>query len=316
MINTRFWLLFFFFFLSPGFCVKAHRLTNNEKCFINICISDGIPAPEDISAELLTEILSSETPSNYKIPMSITELRLTPDKSGKDAVVCDVAVHPQFFRKIEALVIFRDFLITIIFEALDAKYNIQINRDTWIILKNRKCMGTLVKHRVQNRDVQKVYESYQNPTKDHKTLINELKSDSGDFGKTKQNKLVTEIDEKTVKAIEKGKGLGTPTKTLLKTSFTSKTPLLHATKKPDYRLFKTLSNDRTCAIAEFFLPEVMALNEITLDLSPDRLVLEARRAGYLFDSFFPFEIDPNLSTAEFNNAQHVSTNYPFAFSVA
>lgn len=240
--------------------------------------------------------------------MSLTELRLTPDKSGKDAVVCDVAVHPQFFRKIEALVIFRDFLITIIFEALDAKYNIQINRDTWIILKNRKCIGTLVKHRVQNRDVQKVYESYQNPTKEHKTLINELKSDSYEI---KGSNLITEIDSKTTKSIEKGNGSQTSTNSLSKityTTTTSKTVSANTTRKPDYCLFKTapINGTPTCAIAEFFLPEVMAQDEITLDLSSDRLVLEARRTGYLFDSFFPFEIDFNSSTADFNNVKHVS----------
>lgn len=240
--------------------------------------------------------------------MSLTELRLTPDKSGKDAVVCDVAVHPQFFRKIEALVIFRDFLITIIFEALDAKYNIQINRDTWIILKNRKCIGTLVKHRVQNRDVQKVYESYLNPTKEHKTLINELKSDSNEI---QRSNLITEIDSKTTKSIEKGNGSQTSTNVLFKTPYattTSKTVSANTTRKPDYCLFKAspINGTATCAIAEFFLPEVMAQDEITLDLSSDRLVLEARRAGYLFDSFFPFEIDFNSSTADFNNAKHVS----------
>lgn len=293
-----------------GFCVKAHRVTNNEKCFINICTSDGIPQPEDITADQLTEILSSETPSNYKIPMSITELRLTPDKSGKDAVVCDVAIHPQFFRKIEALVIFRDFLITIIFEALDAKYNIQINRETWIILKNRKCMGTLQKHRVQNRDVQKVYESYHNPTNDHKRLINELTSDSNE---TKRKSLITEIDSHTANSIGKSKSPQTPTCSLSKTPFTLKSTsssktLANATQKPDYCLLKTLSNDgtQTHAIAEFFLPEVMDYNEVSLDMGPDRLVLEARRAGYLFDSFFPFEVDSNLSNAEFDKTRHVS----------
>lgn len=288
--------------------MKAHRNSNNEKCFINICVSDGIPAPDDISADQLTEILSSETPSNYKIPMSITELRLTPDKSGKDAVVCDVAIHPQFFRKVEALVIFRDFLITIIFEALDTKYNIQINRDTWIILKNRKSMGTLVKHRVQNRDVQKVYESYQNPTKAHKTLINELKSDG--FVEPPPKNLITEIEPKSTKSIGKGKGSQTST------MFSPK-PILTPVRKdvetirtriPEYRLFKTSHGDAITdnVIVEFFLPEVMAPDEITLDLSRDRMVFEARRTGYLFDSFFPVNVDVNLANAEFNSKNHVS----------
>lgn len=307
-ILTHFVRLFFLY--SIGFCVKAHRLSNNEKCFINICLTDGIPAPEDISVDQLTEILSSETPSNYKVPMSITELRLTPDKSGKDAVVCDVAIHPQFFRKVEALVIFRDFLITIIFEALDSKYNIQINRDTWIILKNRKCIGTLVKHRVQNRDVQKVYESYQNPTKDHKTLINEFKSDDID---NQRKNLIAEIDPRTSKAITKSKGLSTVSNATKRPVISlSKSVQVSTVRKPDFRLFKTTSNDKSCAIAEFFLPEVMAQDEISLDLGQDRLILEARRAGYLFDSFFPFDVDVGQANTSFDRTKHVSI---FDFSI-
>lgn len=279
-------------------CIKAYRVTNNEKIFINICTSDGIPAPEDISADQLTEILSSETPSNYKIPMSITELRLIPDKSGKDAIACDVAVHSNFFRKIEALRVFREFLITIVFEALDTKYNVQVNRDTWIVLKNRKCMGSLVKHRVQNRDVQKVYESYQNPTKEHKTLINEIKSEQQVEYKQTNNNLMTEISTKGAASNGNGK--------MLSANFTKINAQNNNSRKPDYRLYKT--NETAASqflLAEFFLPEVIDATEITLDLNADRIVLELRRFGYLFDSFVPSYIDVNASTAEFNNVHRV-----------
>lgn len=285
--------------------MKAHQLKNNEKCFINICISDGIPAPEDISPEQLTEILGSETPSNYKIPMSITELRLTPDKSGNEAIVCDVAIHPQLFGKVEALVIFRDFLITIIFEALDTKYGIQINRDTWLILKNRKCMGTLVTHRVQYRDVQKVYASYQNPTKAQKTLINELKSDDAG-GDGHRKKLITEIGTGASKSSSKIKEIQ---KSVMSSSLErSKDSVINNTRKPEYALFKGVCNvGKTASMfAEFLLPEVMKLDEITLDLGCDRIVLEARRAGYLFDSFFPVDVDIDSASAKFDELKHVS----------
>lgn len=278
-------------------CVKAYRVTNNDKIFINICTSDGIPAPEDISADQLTVILSSETPSNFKIPMSITELRLIPDKSGKDAVACDIAVHSNFFRKIEALRVFREFLITIIFEALDTKYNVQVNRDTWIVLKNRKCMGSLVKHRVQNRDVQKVYESYQNPTKEHKTLINELKSGEQCENKPLNSNLITEISAKRSASNVNDK---MPSANLIKTNAQN-----NHSRKPDYRLYKANEAASQLLVAEFFLPEVIDSTEITLDLNADRLVLESRRLGYLFDSFVPNNIDVAASTADFNNVHRV-----------
>lgn len=284
--------------------MKAYQQSNNEKCFINVCVSDGIPPPEDISPDQLTDILSSETPSNYKIPISITELRLTPDKSGNQAVVCDVAINPQLFAKVEALVIFRDFLITIVFEALDRKYAVKINRDTWIILKNRKCMGTLVTHRVENRDVKNVYESYHNPTKEHKTMLNKMKSDAATVtngvGENQQKCLITEVDTDTSKSLGKGKGFS---KTPSSTAAPSNTNKI---RKPDYRLFKSKQIDTaTATVVEFHLPDVIAPDEINLDLNCDRIVLECRRAGYSFDSFFPFNVDANAARVEFNIVNHV-----------
>lgn len=280
--------------------MKAHKQSNNEKCFINICQSDAIPTPEDISVEQLTEILASETPSTYKIPMSITELRLTTDKSGHEALVCDVAIHPAFFRKIEAVTVFRDFLITIVFEALDTKYNMQINRESWIILKNRKCMGSLIKHRIQNRDVKTVYESYQNPSKEHQKLIQEL--DSGKVAAastnlTKKAKMITEM----ATIAPPTKVANAASRLILPAKSVSSSTLIE-TREPQYRLFK----NRTTLIAEFFMPDVMWQNEISLDLGKDRLVLEARRMGYLLDSFFPHNIDQNQSSATFDNESHVS----------
>lgn len=249
--------------------------------------------------------------------MSITEIRLTPDKSGKDAVVCDVAIHSQFFRKVEAQFIFRDFLVTIIFEALDTKYNIQIDRDTWIILKNRKCMGTLVKHRVQNRDIQKVYESYQNPTKVHKTLINELKSDGVEH---KSISLITEIAPRLSKPLENGKGSHTLSESVFKTPMavtTKPTPSpiyksvdINDKRKPEYRLFKT-SNGQASAtvIAEFFLPAVTQSHDITLALSSDRIYVLAANAGYLIDTLFPCKVDAEQAKADYSKLKHVSSSF-------
>lgn len=243
--------------------------------------------------------------------MSITELRLTPDKSGNDAIVCDVAIHPDFFLKIEAVNIFRDFLITIIFEALDDKYNIQVDRDTWIILKNRKCMGTLVKHRVQNRDVKGVYESYQNPSKETKALINELKSDG-----PQPKKLITEISSKSTKVLEKPKSTFPKSKTIdsIHTQTLLPSPkhervVENQTRQPEYRLYRSLKTDSTDLIGEFFMPEVMMQSEISLDLGRDRLVLEARRSGYLLDSFFPCNIDTEKANAEFDCERHVRMSF-------
>ena len=38
---------------------------------MNVCTSERIPPPEDITDDELISILNSEEPSNFKVPMSI-----------------------------------------------------------------------------------------------------------------------------------------------------------------------------------------------------------------------------------------------------
>lgn len=285
--------------------------------------------PEDISVQQLTAILQSETPSNYKVPMSITELRTTPDKSGKDALVCDVAIHPAFFRKIEGSMPFRDFLMTIVFEALESKYNVKINRETWMILKNRKCMGSLIKHRIQNRDVRQVYESYQNPTKDQKTRLNELQQGQRG-GKVLVEDITPGAEPKTSENLTAANTIMTVSQNSIvgqktgdtnnedssdETSATGNiiiptkvdTKRDNKTRIPEHIMFKhQTNNDRTQLVAEFHLPDIGSASEFILDMNRERLVLEARRANYMFDAFLPFAIDTNETLARFDKVQRVS----------
>lgn len=68
-----------------GICVKT-RTTDKKKIFVNICISDKIPPPEDISDTKLFEFLSAEVP-NYVIPMSIYDERMEIDKCNDNFLV-------------------------------------------------------------------------------------------------------------------------------------------------------------------------------------------------------------------------------------
>lgn len=289
--KLRFSTDFLFYVISlPGFCVKAHTLIDNEKYFVNICQSDGIPSPEDISVEQLTEILSSETPNTYKIPMSITELRKTNDKSGKEATACDVAINPQFYKKINASIVFRDFFIAIIFEAFDSKYNIQINRDTWIILKNRKCIGTLVKHLVQNRDVKQVYQSYQNPPK---SLIEDLDNSFEPKRKAKSRSLIQEIkkDATTVAAA------------------TNNARIVNIKQHcPEYRLYFR-SAPFSHIVGEFFMPEIPSQSEINLNIAKNQILLQSRNGSYSLNKFLEYDVEPTKCDAQFNKQTHVSLNF-------
>jgi len=151
---------------NPGFVVKT-RSESGEKIFINICHTEEVPAPVDVSDAELIKILESDEPSSYRLPMSIGDLHQEPDKSGNTCSVYDIAINSTFFRKVETNQLFRSFLLTVALEGVDDKYKKQIDTNDYVILKNRKVMGSLQHHRVQQRPV---------ATGPKKLLIEEVKS--------------------------------------------------------------------------------------------------------------------------------------------
>ncbi|KAM3959605.1 PIH1 domain-containing protein 1-like [Aphomia sociella] len=138
----------------PGFCVKTFTKPDNKKVFVNICVTEAIPCPRDVSNNELMQILSSNDPSSYRVPMSIGEGRTQPDKSGAPATVYDVAINPKFFKKIESDDLFQTFFLTVVFEGLQDKYQFEIDVTKYTILKNRKSIGVLQSHRIQIRDIE------------------------------------------------------------------------------------------------------------------------------------------------------------------
>lgn len=228
-----------------GFCLKAFKAIDNDKFFINVCQTDGIPPPRDITELELADILKSPEASSYRVPMSISELRKTADKSGKDATVCDVAIHPDFFKKIQSSNMFHVFFVTVIFEAIEQKYDIQMNETEYVILKNRKSMGNLITHRVENRDIAKVEESHRKSN-----LIQELDD------KKLQQLLADKCNlQRTSNNLSGGDSssdsqyVPNPTKQAI-----AKT----ATKQPQYRLIAMPhGGDVSHLIAEFYLPDVV-----------------------------------------------------------
>lgn len=193
------------------------------------------------------DLLISEKPSSYKIPMSISDPRQVKDKSGNEVTACDIAINPSFIKKVEKILLFREFLTTIVFEAMETKYNIPIKEDTWDILKVRKSMGNLVSHRIQQRDVQKVKEYYKEPEdiglKKH--LIEEVDSNFIENNSNKQKKaFVTEIEEVSKDYV--------PNPTKLAVSEAN-------TKKPEYRLIQEICDGKsTHLVGEFYLPECVS----------------------------------------------------------
>lgn len=142
----------------PGFCVKTFTKPDNKKVFVNICLTEAIPCPRDITDEELMQILNSDDPSSYRVPMSIGEGRTEQDKAGAPVTVYDVAVNPDFFSKVEKCDLFQTFFLTVVFEGLQDKYQFELDMQKFTILKNRKAIGNLQSHRIQIRDVKKCEE--------------------------------------------------------------------------------------------------------------------------------------------------------------
>ncbi|XP_076239076.1 PIH1 domain containing 1 isoform X2 [Calliopsis andreniformis] len=158
---------FFIIQPKPGICIKT-KTEDGEKVFINICTSDKIPPPEDISDAKFYEIVLEESPQ-FVIPMSIGRERLESDKGGSPCATYDIAINTTYFEKCQNKNNFLLFTISIIMNAISNKLNKPLNMENYVILKNRKALGKLQQHRIENREPRI-------PSQAQKPLIEEIKS--------------------------------------------------------------------------------------------------------------------------------------------
>jgi hypothetical protein len=258
---------FNYFLFLTGFCIKTREVGSERKFFVNICHTDAIPAPKDISEKELSEILESDEISEFRVPMSIGEVRTEKDKKNEEAKAADVAVHPSFFNKIEQSQLFKSFFITIVFEGLKDKYGIVCN-DEKIILKNRKAFGTLQMHRIQQREVDEKMKS------GSRSLIEEITGSTGSEG---AKPLIETISSNSIE-----------------------------NRVPEYRLFRRKAQPN-CLVGEFKFPDVISVKELRLDLGEDRIVIESTSKNYLLDIFIPLVIRQSSCTSTFNKSTKILT---------
>uniref|UniRef100_A0A8D8PLA4 PIH1 domain-containing protein 1 n=1 Tax=Cacopsylla melanoneura TaxID=428564 RepID=A0A8D8PLA4_9HEMI len=155
---------------QPGICIKT-RKQDGEKVFINLCHTKDIPAPRSIDEAELLKILESDQPGSYKIAMSLADAHIEADKGGNPCLVYDVAINSDFFKKVESSKLFKRFVFTVVSEGLENKYKFQMDPKADLIeLKNRRVMGILQYHRIEQRPI-----NYGDPVKP-KLLIEELDS--------------------------------------------------------------------------------------------------------------------------------------------
>ncbi|XP_034475334.1 PIH1 domain-containing protein 1 isoform X2 [Drosophila innubila] len=252
---------------TPGFCVKTFKVNSNEKFFINVCQAPEVPAPMEVSDEELIAILESTTPGSFRVPMSISELRNTKDRSDNSVEVCDIAINPKFLDKIKKSQLFNNFFLQIVAEALSEKYNIQITMHKTIILSNRKFIGTLAAHRVRNDDVKRVEKSGNSQ---------QQQPDSN----SSQGQLVQEIDEEHATNIRN---------TWMKN------------REPIYKLRARIRDETVDEIyAELYLPNCVSSQEFSLDIGEDRILIESLKHGIVFDKFVNYRLNQERAQALFD----------------
>ncbi|XP_022658115.1 PIH1 domain-containing protein 1-like [Varroa jacobsoni] len=140
---------------SKGLCIKFRRFDSDQKAFINLCHTEEIPSPKELSEGELARILESDNFTAYRVPLSLGLPHDEQDKSGKPSMAYDVIINSKFFCKVAESELFRTFVILLAVQGVEDKYNIQLSRENYVILQNKKYWGTMPEHYIQNRGTAK-----------------------------------------------------------------------------------------------------------------------------------------------------------------
>ncbi|XP_035852748.1 PIH1 domain-containing protein 1 [Sander lucioperca] len=135
---------------QPGMCVKTVSEPGKQKVFVNICQSNSVPLPPELSREELVELLQSEDPSGFRVPMSLGEPHAEVDNNSQGCTAYDVVINQEFFQKCQMDPLFQQFVILVSLEGLENKYNLELSRD-WKVLKNRKFLGSVSEQNIRTK---------------------------------------------------------------------------------------------------------------------------------------------------------------------
>lgn len=148
-----------------------------------------------------------------------------------------------------------------------------------MFLKNRKQLGTLVKHRIRKEEIQTVYNSYTNPDTETVSKLDDL---TNRFGSNKKP-LIEELP-----ASNSNTYWGTRIENIIQ-----------------HRLVLTFAEPKELW-AEFYLPQVLVESDIQLDVSEKQIRVHVPKYQQLLDECLPKCIDDNHISAEWISDKSVS----------
>ncbi|XP_072165500.1 PIH1 domain-containing protein 1-like [Diadema setosum] len=263
---------------EPGVCIKTKDNTGG-KVFINLCHTSEMPAPKDINDAELLELLESPEITDYRVPMSIGEAHAEIDNSGNGCTAYDIMINKKFFDKVEKNNLFKGFLMSVAFEALEQKYNILLNRN-WSQLKKRKCLGTLHQHNLRAKSKPRILEM-EHP---EESADSTLPADSRGQQVTAKKPLITELTSE----VQSSPGTESDAEGV-------KAP------EPKYTMMREpIDGHPEFLVVDIELPGVKTAKTLTLDLGEDRILLHAHPRAYHLDIFLPFDVDQDTSGSQFN----------------
>eukprot|EP01062_Namystynia_karyoxenos_P060812 TRINITY_DN5253_c0_g1_i1.p1 TRINITY_DN5253_c0_g1~~TRINITY_DN5253_c0_g1_i1.p1 ORF type:complete len:620 (+),score=273.68 TRINITY_DN5253_c0_g1_i1:76-1935(+) len=133
---------------EPAFCIKATDQSRRKKIFINICRSAAIAEPMPMTPGEAADSGIQDEGLQFRVPISIGPSRVDSDKSGKPAIVYDIAVNPLTLSKADADPEFKRLLCALCLYGLAQKHEPELNTDEYKT-PNLKVKGTPVVQRIR-----------------------------------------------------------------------------------------------------------------------------------------------------------------------
>jgi len=251
---------------KPGFCLKTWK-KDNTKVFVNVCTSDSILKPKDLSEKEVREIVESADPTRFRVPMGIGEAHKEKDKGGQEADTYDIVIHSSFYTKVQTIDFFKEFFLQLLFDGLESKYDLELTRE-YRILKNRKVMGTLQTQNVRNKS---------------KPVIMEM------------DKYMYEMEKE---AIDTQRSKAVITEVSTSSNYTE--PTYKILQEPE-------TGHPEFLVLEVHMPNQPTAADVLLDVGEDCVILHAKSGKYKLDIDLPFDVDNDSAGSQFNRKTKILT---------